>query len=332
MNPDIRMELETEIGVNEPGAAVAVACNGEISHKLTRGLANLEWGQQIELSTIFGIGSLTKQFTAVALMMLAEQGRLSIDAPVTEFIANLGANYGAISLRHLLTHTAGIPNYTDISGYWAEHSMRAVTPEEISAYFMSLPLEFAPGQRFQYSNSGYILLGRVIESVTGRSYAEFLRASIFRPLEMKDSLYFDGARVITHRASGYVTENGSFRNAPFLSMTWPYASGGIGSTVVDLIKWQTSLCAGDVIKRESLQTMHMPTTLQDGTECLYGMGWMIGTHKEGRVLHHSGSIRGFASHMAWFAEHDLTIVVLSNLQSFPAEQLGAKVANAILAR
>jgi CubicO group peptidase (beta-lactamase class C family) len=331
MIPDIQIELELDIGVNEPGIAVAVARNGEITHKLARGLANLEWAQQIEPCTIFGIGSLTKQFTAVSVMMLAEQGRLSIDAPVTEFIANLEENYEAISLRHLLTHTAGIPNYTDISGYWTEHSRRDATPEEISDYFMSVPLEFSPGQRFQYSNSGYILLGRVIEAATGQPYAEFLRDNIFRPQGMNDSVYLDAAPIITHRASGYARTNEGFRNAPFLSMTWPYAAGGIGSSVVDLIKWQNALSAGGVIRRETLDLMHIPTTLRDGTQCSYGMGWMIDMHEGGRVLHHSGLVRGFSSHMAWFAEQDLTIVVLSNLQSFPAEQLGGKLANAILA-
>jgi CubicO group peptidase (beta-lactamase class C family) len=326
---EIQSKLEVEIGSTSPGAAIAIARRGEIAHASARGFANLEIESEIEPNTIFRIGSLTKQFVAVTVMMLVERGLLSLDASAKTFLADMPASYNAITLRQLLTHTAGIPNYTDIPGFWAEHSVRAVTPKEASAYFMSRPPEFQPGEHFRYSNSGYVLLGRIVEAVTGRSYGEFLLENILRPLRMDDTYYIDGATEDQRGAIGYVKTDVGYRNAPFMSMTWPLGSGGLASSAIDLAKWQSALKTGQVIKIDALHSMHRQTILNDGSSVLYGIGWMIGTEGERPFLHHSGSIRGFASHMAWYPDEDTTIIVLSNVQSFPAVQFGAKITQEI---
>jgi CubicO group peptidase (beta-lactamase class C family) len=260
--------------------------------------------------------------------MLQDRGLLSIEQPITKFISGAPADYRNITISHLLNHTAGVPNYTDIPGFWAQHSARDVTPSEATDYFMSLPLDFAPGERFNYSNSGYLLLGRVIEAVAQCRYGEFLQNEIFRPLEMDDTSYLANAPATKQSASGYVLRAGTFQNAAIMSMTWPHASGALGSSVLDLVKWQIALSSGKLVSRNTLTVMHQPTILNDGSQSSYGFGWMIGDRGGQRYPHHSGSINGFASHMAWFPEGDVTVAVLSNLVSFPATNLGDKLAHA----
>lgn len=331
MIPEIQTLLEAQIGATEPGAAVAIARRGEVVHASASGYSNLESESKIEPHTIFRVGSLTKQFIAVSMAMLEERGCLSLDESAKRFLVDAPSSYTSITLRQLLTHTAGVPNYTDIPGFWAGHSMCDVTPEEASAYFMALPLEFQPGEHFKYSNSGYVLLSRIIEGVSGKSYREFLLEQVLRPLGMDDTYYNDGAIQVQRQATGYVRTNTGFGNAPFMSMTWPLGSGGLASSAIDLIKWQSALSAGKIVNSETLHLLHRAATPNDGSRSSYGMGWMIGIHRRDRTcVHHSGSIRGFASHMAWFPADDVTIVVLSNLQSFPAVQFGERVAEAVL--
>jgi len=325
MSASISAAVEAEVHDGAPGVAIAIINRGEVVQTITRGLANVEWNVPISPNTIFRIGSITKQFTAVAIMMLCEDGRLSVDDPIGKFLPDISPTLASISLRQLLSHTSGIANYTDLPEY-VPNSRNVVTPKEISALFENLPLDFEPGSAYRYSNSGYLLLGRILETVTEQSYENYLRDHIFRPLGMHQTSYLNVAPIVYGRASGYSTNSDGIFNASFLSMTWPHAAGALGSSVTDLALWHAALRDNRLISQQTLSMMHTPAILLDGSSCGYGFGWMVGSFNEHRFVHHAGGINGFSSYMAWFPDDDIAIILLSNLGGFPI----LKVAETIL--
>ena len=296
--------------------AVLVAKDGVILLDRGYGSANLEWKIPNDGDTKYRLGSVTKQFTAVSIMMLRERGKLDLDAPIRAWFPDAPAAWDKITIRHLLTHSAGIPNLTDFEDF---HKLKTLptTVDGMIARFRDKPLEFQPGEKWKYSNSGYILLTAIVEKASGQSYAAFLTDNIFKPLGMADSGYDSHDAVISHRASGYVPGANGVVNAGYLDMTIPQGAGALYSTTHDLLKWQTGLYGGKLLKPESLAMLTTPFKSD------YAFGIFVSNKEDGRSFWHPGGIEGFNTWLGYDPERRITVVVLGNLNSGAPTRLGA---------
>jgi CubicO group peptidase (beta-lactamase class C family) len=311
--------LAAEVTPGGPGAAIAVIRDGEFIHRKAYGAANIEWDVPLTPDAVFRIASLTKQFTAVAIMMLAERGQLSIDAPIEAWLPDWPARGRVITVRHLLNHTSGVWRHDSDQG---DRTRRPNPPvEEIIQLIYSRPFEFEPGERYSYNNSGYILLGAIIAAVSGKPYEDFLREAIFAPLGMDRTGMLRQEAITPKRAYGYVRGRKRFHNARLDAMNWSHAAGALGSTLDDLAKWDRAIRSNRLIAAVSLETMLKPTTMNDGSIFPYGFGWGMADYAGRRAWHHTGGISGFASHMLHFRDEDLTTIVLSNLYLFPFDKV-----------
>jgi CubicO group peptidase (beta-lactamase class C family) len=295
-----------------PGAAVLVKKQGRVILRKGYGLANLELNVPVEPDMVFRLGSITKQFTAVAALMLAEEGKLSLQDEVTRFLPDYPTQGKKITVENLLTHTSGIKSYTDLPE-WLPLQRKDMTVSEIIDLAKDKPMEFSPGERWKYCNSGYILLGAIIEKAAGKTYADFLQERIFTPLGMKSSCYDSTSRIIARRASGYTKGNAGFENAPYLSMSQPFAAGSLASTVDDLATWTEALLAGKLIKRETLEKAFTSYQLKDGLDTGYGYGWCVSRYEGHRLIEHGGGIHGFLSYALFFPEDQVFVALLTNV-------------------
>ncbi|HYH01174.1 MAG TPA: serine hydrolase [Terriglobales bacterium] len=293
-----------------------VARGGDVVFDKSYGYANLEWQTPFAPDTKFRLGSITKQFTAVSILLLQERGQLNVNDPIKKYLPDAPAAWDGVTLHHLLTHTSGIPNFTDGPEY-ALLKFSATTPEKTMKVFWDKPLEFQPGERYKYCNSGYILLGYVVEKVSGKAYADFLQENIFKPLGMAETGYDSNTAILPHRAIGYVPTNTGLAIAEYVNMTVPFAAGGLYSTTRDLVKWEEGLFGGKVISAASLKQM---TTPFKG-----GYGYGVWIHDGGSEVSHGGGIEGFNTDLRYFPQEKLTVVVLSNLNG-PAHEVGEYVA------
>ena len=295
--------------------AVLVARDGQVLLDHGYGYANREWQQRNDGDTRFRLGSVTKQFTAASILLLHDRGRINLDAPVKTYLPYAPAAWDAVTVRHLLNHTAGIPNFTSFDDYAAQRTQ----PTDLAALvgrFRDRPLDFAPGTRFAYSNSGYVVLTDIVERVSGQSYADFVTANLFQPLAMQDSGYDNQAAIIPHRAAGYAPAGSGIVNAPYTDMSIPQGAGGLYSTSKDMLKWITGLFQGRLLRPETLRLMVTPAMAD------YGFGLMI-RQQDGHTLYsHSGAIEGFNSFMAYDPEQKLAVVVLGNLNGRTVDRLG----------
>lgn len=295
----------------EPGAAVIVVKDGKVVHRKGYGMANLELGVPVEPDMIFRIGSITKQFTAVAILMLAEQGKLSLEDDLTKFLPDYPTKGTKITVEHLLTHTSGIKSYTSIPE-WLSLWRKDMDLKELVGVFKDKPMDFAPGERYAYNNSAYVLLGVIIEKVSGQSYQDFVEKNIFAPLGMKHSFYDNTSRVIPRRVNGYSKVKDSFTNAAYLSMSQPYAAGSLVSSVDDLALWDAALYTDKLIKQESLKRAWTSAKLSSGKLTNYGFGWGISSYQGHRLIEHSGGINGFATYALRSADDRLYVAILTN--------------------
>ena len=300
--------------------AVLVARDGKPVLERAYGMANREWSVPNTVDTKFRLGSITKQFTAALILQLEEKGKLSVGDPVSKYVTDCPPAWEKVTIHHLLSHTSGIPNFTSFPDYGKTKSL-PVTATALVGRFRSEPLEFEPGAKWNYSNSGYVLLGYIIEKVTGKSYAEVLRANILDPLGMKDTGYDDPKTIIPGRASGYEPKDKGWRNADYIDMTVPHAAGAMYSTVNDLLKWDQSFYGGPQILSAASKTK-MFTAVKNN----YAYGW--GVEKQGghNRESHGGGIDGFATWIARFPDDRVTIVVLSNNEAAPAGKVGNELA------
>lgn len=316
---------------NDPGAAVIIVKSGEVIYRNGVGMANLELGVPIEPDMVFRVGSVTKQFTAVAILMLMEQDRLTLDDPITRFLPDYPTQGHTITIRHLLTHTAGIKSYTDMPE-WQALLGRDLSPQELIDLFKNQPMQFMPGEQWAYTNSGYVLLGAIIEDLSGHAFEQFLQTHIFDPLGMKHTCYDHHDKIIPRRASGYAAFEGSFVNAPYLSMTHPYAAGALVSSVDDLAKWDAALYTAQLLKQSTLQQAFVPHRLLNGTSTNYGFGWTIGSHEGHRVVEHNGGINGFRCSAIRLPDDRAFVAVLSNLESIDPDLLSFKLAATVIGK
>lgn len=319
-----RALVESQVKAGQFSGAVLVARDGVPLLREGFGAANREWEIPNTPDTRFRLGSITKQFTATAILQLAEAGKLSVDDPISKYYADAPASWSKITIKHLLTHTSGIPSYTGIPDFFEKGSKLPLKPEEIVKLTQDKPLEFEPGSKFAYDNTGYILLGYVVEKASGQTYADYVSQHIFQPLGMKNSGYDVSAAILAKRASGYQPAKNGWRNADYLDMTLPYAAGSLYSTVDDLLVWDRALASGKVLSEASRKAMW--------TQALnhYGYGWVIDTQDGHERIWHNGGINGFSTSMNRYPKDGLVTIVLSNFQAAGSTPLANNLAGLCL--
>jgi CubicO group peptidase (beta-lactamase class C family) len=278
------------------------------------GWADLEWHAPNGPDTKFRIGSITKQFTAAAILLLQERGMLRVDAPLRTYLPDTPKAWSDVTIFNLLTHTSGIPDFIHLADYPNLETL-PLQPEQLIAKIRDKPLDFAPGSDRAYSNSGYLLLGLVIEKVSGQSYARFVKENLFKPAKMDDSGYDAQSAIILGRASGYTSGASGLENAAYIDMRVPFAAGGFFSTTGDLLRWERALFGGRILSRASLEQMLTPFKQN------YGLGVVIRPFEGDTVVEHSGSIEGFNTRLMHGARNDVVVVVLSNVSGPMADQL-----------
>jgi len=303
---------------------VLVAKEGKPLWREAYGKANYEWDVPNTIDTRFRLGSITKQFTAMAIMILAERGKLSVQDPISKHLADSPKAWEPITIRQLLTHTSGIPSYTSFPQMMTRTVRLPATIDEVIATFKDKELDFQPGDKFTYSNSGYIVLGKIIERVSGTDYETFLRQNVFQPLEMNDSGYDHNSAILPRRAAGHVRMLNLIGNAPYIDMTWPHAAGALYSTVDDLARWDQALSAGKLVGPESYKEMFTPERSS------YAFGWFVRTRDGHKEIGHGGGIHGFSSSILRYPDDKLCVVVLNNVVPTRTEQIGRDLAGIVL--
>lgn len=283
------------------------------------GSANLEWNIPNSPTTKFRLGSVTKQFTAACALLLQERGKWKVSDPIKKYMPNVPTAWDKITIFHLLTHTSGIPSFTGFPDY-EDFEAKTTTPEKLVDRFRNKPLEFAPGSKWRYSNSGYVLLGYLIEKVGGESYQKFLQANVLTPLGMKDTGYDSNSAIILHRASGYSPSKDGIINAGFIDMTVPFSAGALYSTTEDLLKWERGLFGGKILSSSSLKEMTTPFKEN------YGFGLIISTVNGRKKIDHGGGIEGFNTEVAYWPDDQLSVIVLANLNGSAADEIADQVA------
>lgn len=288
--------------------AILIAKEGKVLVSRGYGMANLEHGVANAPQTKFRIASVTKPFTATATILLQERGKLNVQDPVCKYLSPCPEAWQKITIHHLLTHTSGIPKDPNFPDYDKTRALPS-TAASLIERFKGQPLEFQPGDRYEYSNSGYVLLGYIIEKVSGKSYEDFLRENIFEPLKMMNTGYDHHRLVLKHRAQGYIWEFNQFINAAYIDMSNLYATGGLYSTVEDLFLFDQALYTEKLLTKKSLDTMLTP--FKDG----YGYGWQLGPQFNHSVISHSGKLDGFTANVARFPDDRTCVIFLSNIEN-----------------
>jgi len=317
--------INEELSLNGAGATVLVSRQGEIIYNKAFGLANVELDVPMETDHVFRIGSITKQFTAIAILQLMEQGKLSLQDEITRFIPDYPLQGAKITIENLLTHTSGIRDYTSMKDT-LQRGKLDFKPEAMIDYFKNQPMRFAPGTRYEYSNSNYFLLGYIIEMITGETYPQYLVNHIFRPLGMNNSNYGSDTMLIRNRAAGYTLGDKGIRNASTLSMTQPYAAGSILSTTEDLFKWNQAVQSYQLVSKETLEKAITRYKLVNGKEINYGYGFRQGYIQENPSIWHGGRINGFITLAMYLPADEVYVVVLSNCDCNTLDQVTAKLA------
>lgn len=301
---------------DEPGAVVLVAQGDRIIFKKGYGKASLDKGEDITPEHIFRIGSLTKQFTAAAILKLVNEGKIRLNDKVTLFLPDYRPQGESITIENLLNHTSGVPNYTAFLELKSiENKMAEKTLEQRFSDFNKLPLEFNPGEQFKYSNSGYFILGMIVEKVSGISYGEYIDKNFFGPLKMKNSFY-DGAVSKRKKATGFVKNQDGFKATPVVHHSMPFAAGALASTVEDLWKWNRAVFDYQVVPRSVIEKAWQSTTLKGGEKKSYGYGWSLGRIDELKVIDHGGAIDGYVSYVLYVPDEKLFVGILSNKEDF----------------
>jgi len=287
--------------------SVLVAQGGKVIFEQSYGMASIELGVPNGPDTKFRLGSITKQFTSAAILQLEEQGKLKVTDAACQYIAECPENWKAITIHQLLSHTSGIPSYTDDPSFMKPKFMRVpMTPLEILMFSKGKPMDFPPGSQWKYDNTGYIFLGAIIEKVSGEKYADYLQRDIFGPLEMRDSGYDVTTAILKNRAAGYSGGSDGMHNADYLDMSLPYAAGSLYSTVRDLYRWDRALYTDKVLSKASRDKMWTPVMKE------YGYGWGIQRVSGRKQVGHGGGINGFATYIARYPDDDAVVIVLAN--------------------
>lgn len=329
LTKEIDNYLSQHFKTNEPGCAVLIAKKGEIIYSKGIGLANLEWETPIKTNTVFQIGSVTKLFTAIGILQLVEQRKISLQDSIRNFIPDFPSKGHTITIEHLLTHSSGITEYWSLEHPDPFALRRDFIPIELINFFKEEPLEFEPGTRSSYTNSGYFLLGYIIEVVSGIPYGQYIEDNIFKPSEMRNSYYGDNSKIIPNRASSYRKEENTYRNGDYRSMSVAYAAGALLSTAEDLFKWHQSLYSNKLLKKGFLKKSLTAYQFKDGIISDFGYGgWFVNSVQvqESPTFAHSGGISGFNSLIMYLPKEDVVTIVLSNFQDARIQEITTNVA------
>ncbi len=303
--------MNASVRVNHFTGTILVARDGQPIISKGYGMADYELNVANSPQTVFRLGSITKQFTSMAIVMLQERGKLSVSDPICKYVEKCPATWQPVTIRNLLTHTSGLPNYTDLPDFFEKMATAPYTSASLVDLFRDKPLDFAPGEKYRYSNSGYHLLGLIIEKTSGVSYARFLGDNIFKPLGMKSTGYDDSRMLLPNRARGYTQTGDTFVNAGYLNMAIPYAAGALYSTTEDLLRWDQALYTEKLVPRKSLDEMFTPFK-ESGPGVGYAYGWNIGKRFDRQMTGHGGGINGFSTNIIRFPADRVTVIVLAN--------------------
>jgi CubicO group peptidase (beta-lactamase class C family) len=311
-----------------PGGVFLIAKGGKPIYKKAFGKANLELSVSMTPDNVFQIGSMTKQFTAIAILMLEEQGKLNVSDTISKFIPDYPAG-GKITIHHLLTHTSGIKDFTKMKTL-KDIAQKEMEPKMIVDFFKSEPVDFQPGEKFDYNNSGYVLLGYIIELISGGTYEDFIEKNIFQKLGMNNSQYATDRLIVPNRAYGYHKKEYGYVNKTSINFSVPYASGSLMSTAEDMLKWQNALNKNLLIKAKSTAKAFSKYKLNTGQEFTYGYGWHIRMLNETPDREHGGSIFGFKSMGVYIPNQDIYVIGLSNCDCNSPTQITLDIAALVL--
>ena len=301
----IRAEMQSQ---QIPGVALAVVKDGNVVLARGYGFANVEHQVPVKPETIFQSGSTGKQFTATAVMMLVEEGKLSLEDKITKYFTDAPEAWRDITVRHMLTHTSGMADYPP------DFDMRRdYTENDLFQRLKTIPLAFQPGEKWTYSNIAYVMLGILIHKVSGKFYGDFLQERVFKRLGMSTARIISEADIVPNRAAGYRLVNGQLKNqgwvSPSLNTT---ADGALYMTIYDMAKWDAALYTEKLLRRTTLEQMWTPVKLNNGTTHPYGFGWMLGEVRGHRIIEHSGSWQGFKAQITRYVDDKLTVIVFAN--------------------
>jgi CubicO group peptidase (beta-lactamase class C family) len=303
--------LSPYYSADEPGISVIATRNGEIIFRKGYGSANIELGVPIEPHMVFRIASITKEFTAVLIMQLVEQGKISLDDDITKYLPDYPTQGHTVTIAHLLSHTSGIIHFTQLQAF-QDNIRQDHTPQEVIDVFKNEPFQFEPGERYSYSNSGYILLGVILEKVEGKSYEQLLRDNIFDPLGMNSAGRGGNDKIIPGRVNGYTRLDGVLVNDAIVTMTAAFSAGSLVMSIDDLAKWDEALYTNQLLNDASKELMWTPYILNDGKEIGYGLGWKLRSFLDNRIISHSGSIDGFTSQAYRVPDSHVFVAVFAN--------------------
>jgi CubicO group peptidase (beta-lactamase class C family) len=314
-------------GYKQFNGAVLVAENGKVIFKKGYGMANMEWDIPIETDTKFRLGSITKQFTSMLILQLVQEGKIKLDGKLTDYLPDYRKDTGdRITIHQLLNHTSGIPSYTGLPNFFQDISRNPYSVSDFVKKFASGDLEFEPGTKWNYNNSGYFLLGAIVERVTGKPYEQVLKERIFDPVGMKNTGYDHHDTILARRASGYERRPGGYINAPYLDMSLPYAAGSLYSTVEDLYLWDQALYTDKLLSAELKEQMYKPGLSN------YAYGWVVRKAPLGAagepvtIIQHDGGINGFNTTIIRMPESKNLIVMLNNTGGAKLGEMSQKIA------
>jgi CubicO group peptidase (beta-lactamase class C family) len=302
-----------------PGVGIAICHDGKIVKASGYGLANVELDVPVTPETIFQTGSVGKQFTSMAVMMLVEEGKIALDEKIVKYLPESPAAWKEVTVRQLLTHTSGIADYggeEDTMGKGVINFRKDYTEEQLIQAFAKMPMDFTPGDKWKYSNTGYVLLGIIIHRVTGEFYGHFLQERIFKPLGLTSTRIISEADIIPHRSGGYRLVKGVLKNQEWVSPTLnTTADGALYTNVLDLTKWDAALDKRLLIKPSSYEAMWSPVKLNNGKTYPYGFGWSLAEEGGKRVVSHDGAWQGFTMTISRHLDDHWTVIVMTNLDS-----------------
>ncbi len=307
-----------------------VTKNGKPMYRKAFGKANLELNVAMSPEHVFQLGSITKQFTAIAILMLEEQGKLNVMSPISKYVADYPQG-DKITIHHLLTHTSGIKDFTKMKSL-RDIAQKEMTPKMMVDFFKNEPIDFAPGEKFDYNNSGYVLLGYIIEVVAGMSYEDFIKKHIFEKVGMKQSFYASDRQIIPGRVYGYQKKENVYVNKTHISFSVPFASGSLMATADDMLQWQNALNQNVLLRAENIKKAFTKYKLNNGDVITYGYGWHIRDIRGIPSREHGGSIFGFKTMGVYIPSEDIYVIGLSNCDCHSPTQVTKDIASAVLQR
>ena len=329
--PDSRIDsiIRTEFtDASGPGGVFMVAQKGQPLYLKAYGKANLELDVLMTPENVFQIGSMTKQFTAIAILMLEEQGKLDVQHAVSRYLPDYPGG-DKITLHHLLTHTSGIKDFTKMKSI-SEIAQKEMTPQMMVDFFKNEPADFLPGEKFEYNNSGYVILGYIIELVSGLTYEDFIEKNIFEKIGMTHSRYTNDREIVPQRAYGYHKKTYGYVNKTVINYSVPFSSGALMSTAADLLKWQNALNQPVLVSDSTLKKAFRPYQLNSGEAITYGYGWHIKNIEGTLTREHGGSIFGFKSMGVYIPSEDIYVLGLSNCDCHSPTQVVRHIAALML--